>query len=159
MFLKARVGALIALLGVLAALTASCVTTSGGETGGLGHVDWLYDWQEARSVAQAENKPIMVNFYTDVCPQCARLDQNAFTNEALTDFLNENFVNVKINPSKPGMRNVGEFYGVRFVPTNLFTGPNGREFGRTVGYRDADKYRSEAVAMLNRWKKWLESSE
>ena len=150
LFSQGEVGAVIALLALLALSAASCVPVGGIPAGGTGQVEWLHDWQAAMSKAEAESKPIMVNFYTDDFPACELLDRNTFTNNALTAFLNENFVNVKSNADTMGL---GKFYSVEAVPTNLFTGPDGRPIGRTVGYRGPAKYHREALTMLDRWQR------
>ncbi|MDY6911750.1 MAG: thioredoxin family protein, partial [Chloroflexota bacterium] len=63
-------------------------------------INWINDWDEALNRAQTENKPMMINFYTDTCPACVKLDNDTFTDEKLANLVNENFINVKSNAGR-----------------------------------------------------------
>jgi thiol:disulfide interchange protein len=155
--LTGRVGILVALLALVAVVTAACIPLGGGgSSAGTGQVEWLYDWQEATSKAEAENKPLMVNFYTDVCPECDKMDRITFSDGEVAAFLNENFVNVKINPDKPETQYLGREYGIWGVPTNVFATPDGLAFGKKVGRLSPSRYSDWARTMLARWDKFNE---
>ena len=55
-----KVVALVAFLVLLSIAVTGCSIVSGGGT-----VSWLSDWREALSEAQAQNKPILINFYAE----------------------------------------------------------------------------------------------
>ena len=135
--------AFVVFMALLAVIAASCTVA-----GGQGQIEWLYDWSEASSKAQAENKPIMINFYTDMCPACRKLDQETFTNEELADFLNDSFICLKSNAGRTGLH---ARYGLSGVPTTIFTGQEGFEIGRIVGFWRASQFRQGALAALDLW--------
>jgi thiol:disulfide interchange protein len=125
---------------------------------GSSSINWLYDSQEAVKQAQAENKPIMVNFYTVICPACRKLDNGAFSNEKVTDFLNKNFICLK---SDTGKSSLYRMYGIQGVPTTLFSLPDGFraefEIGRIVGVATPDQFYDAAVEVINWWQSWNSS--
>lgn len=146
---------LLLTLAAIAALLAGC-SASGKGAG----VNWLYDSQEALKQAQAENKPIMVNFYTAICPACKSLDEGAFSDTKVTDYLNENFVCLK---SDSGKSTLYQRYGIRAVPTTLFSVPDGFEaefeIGRIVGAAAPDQFYDAAVEVINWWQSWDSSQQ
>jgi len=141
---------LLLTLAAIAALLAGCSAYDEGAG-----VNWLYDSQEALKQAQAENKPIMVNFYTVICPACERLDKGAFSDENVIDFLNMNFICLK---SDTGKATLYQMYGIRAVPTTLFSVPDGFvaefEIGRIVGVAAPDQFYDAAVEVINWWQNW-----
>ena len=148
--MRRGVAALALLLVLLAVATAGCSTAGGG--GAVAGVQWSYDWTEASSRAQAENKVIMINFYTDMCPACRMLDRNTFADSELGNFLNESFIPLKSNAGKT---NLHARYGIPAVPTTVFATPEGNEIARMVGYRPPDQFHQGATEVLNAWQSGL----
>ena len=111
-------------------------------------VNFLYDWDEAFSQAGTDNKPIMIDFYTELCPPCKRLDSNTYTDEELSTYLNSSFVCVKINSDKSSL---SDTYNIDKVPTIVITSPSGEEIGRFVGYKSADDYQQEIQDIISQW--------
>jgi len=111
-------------------------------------IQWIRDWAEALRTAEVENKPIMVNFYTDVCPACKKLDQYTFTDAAVIALVNERFIPVKSNAGKSSLY---QEYGIGGVPTTVFTRPNGEEIGRIIGYYPAEIFRQGMEEAWNLW--------
>ncbi len=141
-----RLGIPVLLLVVLALLltTAANCTTKKDES----KVNWLYDWNETLGKAQNENKPIMIDFYADWCTPCKRLDSDTYSDEELGAFLNDNFVSLKSNVEKSSLYNN---YGIQYLPTIVFTSPEGIEIERMVGYRSPDQFYQDVQAILSQW--------
>jgi thiol:disulfide interchange protein len=139
----------------LALVAVAILLTGCSASDNSSSINWLYDSQEALKQAQAENKPIMVNFYTDICPACRKLDQGAFSNEKVTDFLNKNFICLKSNTGKSSLYGI---YGIQAVPTTLFSIPDGFraefEIGRIVGVATPDQFYDAAVQVISWWQSW-----
>lgn len=142
-----RACVLLLALAVVAVLLTGCLASDG-----ISSINWLYDSQEALKQAQAENKPIMVNFYTDICPACRKLDQSAFSDKKATEFVNKNFICLKSNAGKTSLY---QRYGIRAVPTTLFSVPDGfgteYEIERIVGVVAPDQFYDAAVKVINWW--------
>ncbi|BCD67886.1 DUF255 domain-containing protein [Nitratiruptor sp. YY09-18] len=85
--------------------------------------DWIaYD--KAFLKAKKLNKPIMVMISQKNCPTCEYMDDVAFENEELVDFVEYNFIPVKIDldeAKKLGLKAYG-------TPTFYFLRPNGKPF-------------------------------
>ena len=140
---------LILVMSLVAIGMAGCVA----EGGTSGPVEWYNDWGEALKQAQAQNKPILINFYTDVCPACRKLDQETYTDEELSGFLNANFINLRSNA---GRSTLYQRYGIGAVPTIIFNTPDGfdsqYEISRFVGFRTVEDFSQEAHQALEQWR-------
>lgn len=111
-------------------------------------VDWLYDWNEASTRAENEDKLVMINFYTDACPWCRRLDSDTFSDEEVGAFLNENVVPLKSNAGKTDLH---RSYDIPGVPTTVFTSPDGTKVGQIIGYKAPDEFRQLTETILDQW--------
>ena len=139
-----KAAALVVVLALLTIGAGGCTSVATE-----GSIKWLNEWSEALDKARAENKPIMINFYTDICPACTQLDRNTFSDEELGAFLDDNFICLKSNAGKS---NLHAKYGISGVPTIVFTAPDGYEkryeIGRIVGAAPADQFYQGALAAL-----------
>ena len=83
--------------------------------------------------AEKENKVVFLDMYADWCLPCKVMDQEVFNDQATADFMNENFINYKVN----GERNEGPdlviIYGVKGYPTHLFLDGRGRVLEKNIG--------------------------
>jgi thiol:disulfide interchange protein len=147
---KALVLASLVIVVAVGAIGCSGVSGAPAATGTT--MVWETDWTKALTEAQAENKPILVNFYTNACPSCRKMDQTTFVDADLVEFLEANFINLKSNA---GESSLYQRYGISAVPTIVFSTPEGYdttyEISRFVGYRDAAGLREEAEAALAAW--------
>ena len=141
---------LVVALFILAIGVAGCADTVGGEGG----IEWLSSWGDALDEAQTENKPIMVNFYTDVCPACKKLDETTLSDKDLSAFLNENFACLKSNAGKSSLH---QFYGIQAVPTTVFTKPDGHEIGRIIGAAPVTDFYQNSLVALDVWESELQN--
>ncbi len=152
MRLSGATGALLVMTALAVLLVAAVGCGGGSGAVGSGGVKWLYDSDEALSRAQAANKPIVINFYTDICPACRLMDQTTFVNGNVTRLLNERFLCLKSNSGKTSLH---QTYGIGAVPTTVFTTPDGYqkryEIVRIVGAAPADRFYQLAQAVLERW--------
>jgi hypothetical protein len=97
-------------------------------------VDW-YAWgEEALATAKAEDKPIMLSIGYSACHWCHRLREESFENEDTARFLNENFVNIKVDrEERPDldaiyMQAVQALSGHGGWPMTMFLMPDGKPF-------------------------------
>lgn len=118
--------------------------------GNITCIRWVSDWEDAQAQAKAQNKPIMINFYTDVCPACKQLDQNTFSDQELALYLNENFINHKSNAQKTGLYTK---YRVTGVPTTVFTEPDGTGIDGIIGFATTLDFFDLGQKVLDYWDK------
>ena len=110
-------------------------------------VNWFIgDLNAASSVA--DNKVIMLDFYTDWWYACNLLDANTFTNQNVAQTLNENFINIKVDAeTKYGKQLFSDFSGTGY-PLILFLDSDKNEIDRFYGYYEADKFSSKLADIL-----------
>ncbi|GAB4490429.1 MAG: thioredoxin domain-containing protein [Saprospiraceae bacterium] len=97
-------------------------------------VDW-YAWRpEAFERAQAEQKPILVSIGYSTCHWCHVMERESFENEDIAAFMNENFINIKVDREE--RPDVDAIYmeacqiitGGGGWPLNCFLTPEGKPF-------------------------------
>lgn len=76
-----------------------------------GTVKW-YTIQEAEKLNKENPRPIFVDTYTDWCGWCKKMDKETFTNQVITDILNNKFYPVKFNAE--GSESI-TFYGQTYI--------------------------------------------
>jgi uncharacterized protein YyaL (SSP411 family) len=60
-------------------------------------VDW-YPWgEEALTAAREQDKPILVSIGYSACHWCHVMERESFEDSATADFMNENFINIKVD--------------------------------------------------------------
>lgn len=88
--------ALIFNLGMLPGLVAQ-----GTDTGNDGQIGWM-SFEEALARNEDSPKMIFVDFYTDWCGWCRKMDANTFSNPQIATLLNQSFYAVKFNAETNG---------------------------------------------------------
>ena len=106
-------------------------------------------WDELLSKAKAENKMIFVDTYTDWCTYCKVMDKEVFTQKKVASYLNENFINYKINAEKgEGIKVALEFY-LKVYPTYLFLSPEGELVYKAIGFLEGPAFIAEAKRAMS----------
>lgn len=114
----------------------------------LVHFEYNSQLSAAMEKAQASGKYIFLDFYTDYCPPCKVMDAEVFSNRELADYLNDNFVNVKVNAGKTEGANLASLFGVRAYPTLIFTDERGNALIRKEGGTTVSTVRYMAEEVL-----------
>lgn len=97
-------------------------------------VDW-YAWgEQALEKAKKEDKPVLVSIGYAACHWCHVMERESFENEETARYMNENFVNIKVDrEERPDidhiyMDAVQAMTGSGGWPLNVFLTPDGRPF-------------------------------
>jgi thioredoxin-related protein len=132
---------------VLMTLIAAALVSCTPETAvSASSVPWLDDLEAAKTAAGKDGakKVILVDFTTDWCGWCKKLDRDVFSKEAFHDKVSDKFVLVKINPETSDKnRKIAEKYGVRGFPTLVFLKADGELAHKVVGYKPLDDFLKE----------------
>jgi thioredoxin-related protein len=102
---------------------------------------------KALEKAKATGKYIFMDFYTDYCPPCKIMDKEVFGDRDLANYLNTNFINVKVNAGVTSGANTASLYDVRAYPTLIFADSRGNMIMRKEGGTSIStvKYMAEEV--------------
>lgn len=139
--------AVVVVAFVLLALYGLRGSTSGAGGGAAG-VAWQPDLEAAMARAGSERKLVMVDFYTDWCTWCRRLDETTFADGDVQRALG-NVVAVRLNAEKDG-RDQARTLGVEGYPTIVFLDAGGKEVGRIPGYLPPKPFLDELQTILRR---------
>ena len=97
-------------------------------------VNW-YPWcDEALDLAKKEDKPILVSIGYSACHWCHVMEKESFENEATAKFMNDHFINIKIDrEERPDLDHiymdaVQAMTGSGGWPLNVFLTPTAKPF-------------------------------
>ena len=112
-------------------------------------LNWL-SYNEGLTLTEKENKYVLINFYTDWCGYCKKMDKEAYSNEEVKSILNENFVIVKVNAESENKviengeeiteRELARLYQVSGYPTNWFLESNHSRIAPLPGYVTTEQF-------------------
>lgn len=126
----------------LNAVTAFCQQTL--------FIDKKYD--ESLATSKNENKPLVLMFYATWCPHCNAMKKEVFTDTAVIDFYNKNFVCMAVDAeSDYGKQMKAKFinkFKVSSYPTFAFLDTNENLLYCTSGEFKKDKFLSEGNDVL-----------
>ncbi len=109
-------------------------------------INWVRNFDQALKKAKSSGKPIMIDFYTDWCGWCTKLDKDTFSDKRIRN-LSTNFVCVKIDADKN--KSLTQKYGVSGYPTTVFLDSSGKKIGNIGGYLPPDGYEREMKKYIN----------
>src|SRR5438128_12157138 len=98
---------------------------------------------EALQQAKADGKLVMIDFYTEWCGYCKKLDETTWKDAKVQAWLGEHAVVVKIDAERE--EKLAAKYEVESYPTILFLRPDGSEVHRLDGYVTATEFLAEVA--------------
>jgi thioredoxin-related protein len=112
-------------------------------------VEWL-EYGVAIDRAKQENKHVVIDFYTNWCGWCKRMERTTYADSSVVDYLRKNFLVTKINAESKSRFKVGagdksgeelaREFGVDRFPITWFVKPDGSKLDNVPGYVPADKF-------------------
>jgi thioredoxin 1 len=97
-------------------------------------------WQQALDKAKRENKLIFLDAYASWCGPCKMMKHKTFTDKAVGDFYNKNFINVAIDMGKGEGPALAEKYAVEAYPTLIFVKSDAKLIGKVMGFRKSTEF-------------------
>ena len=125
------------------------------------HFEHSLSWTDILAKAKAENKYIFMDCFTTWCGPCKYMAENVFPLEEVGNFLNKNFISVKVQldttaADKDEVKNwyqtghdLAQKYSVKAYPTYLFFDENGQVAHRFVGSSDPASFITKAKNATN----------
>lgn len=127
--------------GILFLAVAACLLHSASAYA----ISWKFDMVAALQEAKSSGKPVMVDFYTEWCGWCKKLDSDTYTNSNVQK-LAEKFICVKVDAEKTP--EIAARYGVSGYPTIVFLNSSGTPVERIVGYEGPASFGQAMSAVL-----------
>ncbi|MDE6536507.1 MAG: thioredoxin family protein [Muribaculaceae bacterium] len=105
-------------------------------------------FDEAKEAAKAENKKIFIDFFTEWCGPCKRLAKLVFPQPEIGDYLNSNFVCLKLDAEKEGAE-LAQVYNVSAYPTLCVVDTDGTLLGSFAGAKEGKEFIAAVEACKN----------
>ncbi len=112
-------------------------------------IKWL-KYDEGVKLAAKLNKPMIIDFYTEWCGWCKKMDKTTYSDPGIVKYINQAFVPIKLNPELKEQynlpdgtrdaRSIGRAYGVSSYPQTWFVESDGKKIDKMPGYLTADKF-------------------
>lgn len=117
--------------------------------------DHSFEWIEmdrAQTLAEKNEKKILVNVYTDWCEYCKKMDQTVYQDSSITAALGTYYYAVRLNAESDQIitfngnqitqRDLAHQMGIRSYPTILFLQPDGELILQINGFMPNDDFRN-----------------
>lgn len=101
-------------------------------------ITWIRSYETAVKSARASKKLLLIDFYTDWCHYCKKLEAEVYPNPKVIQFCGQ-LVTVKLNAEREG-KALAQKYGVSGFPTVLYLDAEGGEWGRMPGFLPAEGF-------------------
>ncbi len=135
------------MISALFIILASCAVAD--ETPKSDGIKW-YKYDEGLKLAAAAKKTVIVDFYTNWCGWCKKMDKETFTDKRVIDYMNKTYIAVKVNaesketislPNGPtdGIK-LAKSFGVSGYPNYTFLDSEGKKINALPGYKKADEF-------------------
>ena len=96
------------------------------------------------------DKLVLVDFETEWCVWCDRLDTDTYTDQRVIEFAKKNLISKKIDAEKNNGPQQKKKYRVMGYPTILLLDSEGNEIDRIIGYRPPEEFFNELNRIKNR---------
>jgi thioredoxin-related protein len=130
-------------------LAAPLLAFSDAQTAAREKETWR-GWDQGLREANASQRPVLVDVYTDWCGWCKRMDRDVYSRSDIREYLSRRFVTVKLNAESPASakyqgktftsRSLAARFRVNGYPTTIFLRPGGEHLANVPGYLDGDRF-------------------
>lgn len=100
-------------------------------------VRWRHDLAAARKEAAETGKSLLLDFGTESCGWCRKMDATTMRDPAVVKALNERFIPVKLDGNRE--ERLTSALGIEAFPTLVLASPDGKVLDRHTGYADSSR--------------------
>lgn len=105
-------------------------------------------YEDVLKKAVAAKKPIFIDFFTEWCGWCKRLDADTYPKPAVAKAM-EAFINVRVDAEKGEGVELAKRFGANGFPTLVIVGTDDQEIDRIVGYLPPEQFTKEIERILS----------
>jgi thiol-disulfide isomerase/thioredoxin len=98
------------------------------------------EWASVLAKAKQEKKMIFLDGYATWCGPCKKMDEETYKDQAVADYFNANFINVKYDMEKGEGKTLSEKYLVTAYPNLMFINADGVMLHKGVGFLEAAEF-------------------
>jgi thioredoxin-like negative regulator of GroEL len=110
-------------------------------------VEWRQDYASALREATEKNRPVLIDFGTENCFWCKKLDTTTFHEPGIVTLMNQNFIPLRIDAEKEP-RLAADLH-VESYPTVVLAGADKRILDVQVGFIDAPGFQEKLQRVLS----------
>ena len=99
------------------------------------NVEWRKDYDSARKEAAEKGRPLFLDFGTEECVHCRRLDVSTFRDASVVKLLNERFIPLKVDANREP--HLTQALRIQLYPTMILAGNDGKIITWVEGYVDS----------------------
>lgn len=103
-------------------------------------------WDEVRAEAKETGKPIFVDAYATWCGPCKKMARDVFPQKAVGEYMNNNYINLKLDMEKGEGLDFASTHSVTAYPTLLFFNSDAELQHRVTGYTAVEEFLEDAKA-------------
>lgn len=101
-------------------------------------VQWRMDLNAAREDSRKTGRPMLIVFEAEWCPFCRRMEQASFNDLALSRYINDTFIPVRLNIEQN--QRTAEILEVESIPCTVALNSKADLLGRVTGYIERNQY-------------------
>ena len=109
-------------------------------------VEWREDYNGARREAQERGLPLVLDFSTENCFWCKKLEDTTFRDPQVAPLLRERFVPLKVDAQRNSA--LTEALRIQSFPTLVLAAPDGKILGTLEGYVEAGRFHEQLQRAL-----------
>src|ERR1051326_6143435 len=107
---------------------------------------WRTDYNAARREATEKKRPVLLDFVTENCFWCKKLDSTTLRDPTVIALLNDQFVPIRIDAEREPT--LAQRLQISSYPTMLLAAPDGRIITIVEGYLEANKLLAQLNATI-----------
>lgn len=97
-------------------------------------------YEQATTLAREKGKKIFIDFYTTWCGPCKTMDQEVFNRSDVGSYMNNEFINLKIDAEKGEGISLAKQFNIKAFPTFVVLDPQKKELFRLQGAQPAKQF-------------------
>ncbi|WP_020468379.1 thioredoxin family protein [Zavarzinella formosa] len=111
------------------------LTWNSARSGEKNQVEWRVDYDAARKESTEKGKPLFLEFMTEDCFHCRRLEAGPFKDEEIVTLLNERFIPLRVDATRSPK--LVQALRIQAYPTMIIAATDGKIVGFLEGFLEA----------------------